>query len=121
MNDFYFRNADGFIVLYDITKRSTFESVENRIKSIIQLRRRNNTPFVIVANKLDLEENRQVTEEGKNLSKKFKNCSFFQSSSKTRVNNFEIFMCLFEKCIQCYPFIEQDKKNLKIKSKCLLN
>ena len=48
-------------------------------------------PMVVVGNKSDLEEERQVTTaEGQDLSKSF-GCPFFETSAKTRVNVEESF------------------------------
>ena len=95
----FFRNGHGFFVVYDITKRSSFENVEKHIQKIIHLKRRHNIPLVIVGNKSDIESKREVSEEeGRNLSKKFRNCSFFQTSAKNANNIIEIFRCLISKC-----------------------
>ena len=58
----YFRNCNGAIAVFDLTKRDTFYSLESSIKEF-----RSNCPLeaadniVLVGNKVDLENERQVT------------------------------------------------------------
>lgn len=63
----YYRGAFGALVIYDITNRRSFESANRWIADIRKLA--GEIPIVIVGNKKDLEENREVTEEeGRKLS-----------------------------------------------------
>ena len=61
----YYKNSICAIVVYDITRRETFNNVSNWIKEC-----KNNSPksifMVLVGNKLDLAERRQISiEEGR--------------------------------------------------------
>ena len=66
----YYKGSDGIFLLYDITEKSSFESVENWIESIKDSLDYNNEEkygIVLIGNKLDLIEEgileRQVTED----------------------------------------------------------
>ena len=53
----YYRGKDGFIIIYDITERKTFESIENLINEVKNNEYNNPTQkiiFMLVGNKLDL-------------------------------------------------------------------
>mmetsp|Transcript_26251 Transcript_26251/g.29225 ORF Transcript_26251/g.29225 Transcript_26251/m.29225 type:complete len:182 (+) Transcript_26251:48-593(+) len=86
MREAYIRNGDGFILMYSITERQSFEEMPELFETIYRVRDTENVPIVLVGNKVDLEEDRQVTtEEGKELAQK-NECLFFEASAKTRVN-----------------------------------
>ena len=58
----YFQSSNGFILVYDITSKESFEKLEywiNQINENAPL----NTKTVLIGNKIDLEKNRQVTKE----------------------------------------------------------
>lgn len=89
----YFKSANGFIFVYDIANRTTFDNLNNWYE-IVQQHNKNTICNFVVGNKCDLEENRQVSlEEGKDFafSKKF---NFMETSAKSAKNvdvAFEVF------------------------------
>ena len=58
----YYRNAVGALLVYDITQRSSFESVEKWIKAIKE-HADPNIVMILVGNKSDLADQRQVKQE----------------------------------------------------------
>ena len=81
----YYRGAIGCLLVYDITNRETFEAVS---KWLIDIRESNpeNTNIILIGNKLDLEEYRQVSyEEGKQFADDNK-IEFIETSAKTGKN-----------------------------------
>ena len=86
----YYKNSVCALVVYDISKRESFNNVSSWIEDC-----RNQSPktiyMILVGNKSDLEENRQVTfEEGQELADKF-GINFYETSAKTGKNVEEIF------------------------------
>ena len=65
----YYRNADGIMLLFDLTQISTFNNLQNWIESV-QEKVQDQLPLVIVGNKTDLIEHQVTTDMIKNLSKK---------------------------------------------------
>ena len=58
----YFQNADGILLLYDVSKKDTFEHVKNWIEDIkFNLNEERKTNIYLIGNKFDLERN--VTRE----------------------------------------------------------
>ena len=94
--DQYIKHADGFFVVYSITIRRSFVEAENVIQEIYRVRDDNSVPIVLVGNKCDLEDERQVsTEEGKDLADKY-GIPFLETSAKTNHNvdkMFETLVC----------------------------
>ncbi len=72
--------ADGFLLIYSVTDRSSFEYINELVNVIAQTRQDNRFPIVVNGNKCDLEASRQVsTEEGKELATRLGYVSFFET------------------------------------------
>lgn len=64
----YYKNAQGAIIVYDITRRETFDNVDSWLSELRQFGDPNIT-LMILGNKTDLVANRQVlTDEGRKLA-----------------------------------------------------
>ena len=77
-------NADGIILMYDITNRSSFDDFNQWIESIKEAKG-DNCPLILIGNKCDLEQ-RVITQiEGELLANKH-GFSFEETSSKEGTN-----------------------------------
>lgn len=77
----FFKGSDGFIIIYDITSRESFDNINNWIEQINTFVD-NNVKCIIFGNKNDLNEQRKVEiNEGKELAQKY-NYNFFETSAK---------------------------------------
>ncbi|XP_064499148.1 GTP-binding protein Rit2 isoform X1 [Pseudopipra pipra] len=84
MRDQYMRGGEGFIICYSITDRQSFQEAAEFKELIYRVRHTYDIPVVLVGNKIDLEEFRQVsTEEGMSLAREY-SCSFFETSAALR-------------------------------------
>ena len=83
---FYLAGTDGAIIVFDLTRPTTFLGVEEWMKKI-QAIAGPNTPFVVVGNKNDLKDLRKVSkkEVEKSLQKQ-KYSIYIESSAKTGEN-----------------------------------
>lgn len=78
----YYRGTIGCLMVYDVTNRTSFESLNFWIDDLKKYCDPN-TVVMLVGNKTDLDANRQVsTAEGKEFADKH-NISFFETSAKT--------------------------------------
>ncbi|KAI8968433.1 ras-like protein 1, partial [Mycotypha africana] len=85
MREQYMRNGEGFILVYSITSRLSFEEVNTFYEQIRRVKDRDAFPMVLVGNKCDLDRDRQVSQqEGRDLAKSF-GCPFFETSAKQRI------------------------------------
>ncbi len=79
----FFRKADGIIIVFDVTNKESFDKIHDWVKSVhdnIDSYREMN--IIIVGNKIDLDENREVTkEEGVKLSDYY-DIPYFEASAK---------------------------------------
>jgi len=87
----FYREAKICIVVYDITQRSTFQSLDYWIESIKESL--GNEPIIaIVGNKIDLFEKEEINEkEGKQYSQKI-GALFYLSSAKSNIAGFSEFI-----------------------------
>jgi len=94
MRDQYMGTGEGFLLVYSITSRESYFQVPKLISEVLRVKKKQSIPLVIVANKADLVDERQVLpSEGIALAKKY-NCPFFQTSAKDFEEVFEVFVQL---------------------------
>lgn len=92
----YYRGAAGALLVYDITRRETFNHLTRWLE---EARQNANQEMVImlIGNKSDLEHRRQVTkEEGEQFAKEH-NLIFLETSAKTAANVEEAFIATAQK------------------------
>jgi len=78
------REGDGFLVVYSTTSRSSFLRIHEFIQQITRVKDSDRVPIVLVGNKLDRINEREVdTREGEELAKRL-GCAFVETSAKTR-------------------------------------
>jgi GTPase KRas len=91
MRDQYMRSGEGFLCVYAINSRISFEEIDCFRESIIRAKDDEKVPMVLCGNKCDLSGEREVTTaEGRNKGITF-SCPFFESSAKRRLNVEEAF------------------------------
>ncbi|XP_049850888.1 ras-like protein rasG [Schistocerca gregaria] len=91
MRDQYMRTGQGFILTYAITSRASFDEISVFREQICRVKDVDNVPIVIVGNKCDLEQDRQISNaEGMELAKSW-SAPFFETSAKNRINVEEAF------------------------------
>uniref|UniRef100_A0A7S3GH64 Uncharacterized protein n=1 Tax=Palpitomonas bilix TaxID=652834 RepID=A0A7S3GH64_9EUKA len=86
MRDQYMRTGQGFLIVYSIVSKSSFEEVKLFHEQILRVKDADKVPVVIAGNKCDLDSGREVAiVEGRELAKSF-GVPFFETSAKTRIN-----------------------------------
>lgn len=91
MREQYMRSGEGFLLVYSITSRNSFEEIATFYQQILRVKDKDYFPVVIVANKSDLYAERQVSAmEGREMARQF-GCPYVETSAKQRVNVDEVF------------------------------
>ena len=115
MREQYMRTGEGFLLVYSITSRQSFEEILTFQQQILRVKDKDYFPIIIVGNKCDLDAEREVsrqgtlndhpeiyfacsilrelrsklifrvTTEGENLARQF-GCAFIETSAKSRIN-----------------------------------
>ena len=92
MQDQWIRDGKGFLLVYAINQRSSFEEINMIRDKILRSKDTDNVPIVLVGNKCDLADERQVTQdEAKELANSWK-CQFIEASAREKINSDEIFL-----------------------------
>ena len=64
MREQYMRTGEGFLLVYSITSRQSFEEIVTFQQQILRVKDKDYFPIIVVGNKCDLENERQVSTEG---------------------------------------------------------
>lgn len=86
MREQYMRSGEGFLLVFSVTDRSSFDEIYKFHKQILRVKDREEFPMILVGNKADLEQQRAVTsEEGLELARHL-NIKYVEASAKLRMN-----------------------------------
>lgn len=86
MREQYMRTGEGFLLVYSIIERGSFEEIQGFYQQILRVKDRDSFPMILIGNKADLEGERQVSnQEGKDTAKTL-NLAYVETSAKQRVN-----------------------------------
>ncbi len=100
----YYKGKNGILVVYDITNRQSFDDLNFWLNDIEKIANKN-TVKLLVGNKCDLEDKREVTfQEGKDFADN-NGMKFIETSAKTNQNVDEAFEILIDEVIKNYKDI----------------
>ena len=94
MLETWINSADGFILVYSIDNKESFESTKTRYDRIMKLKEGQKFSIIMVGNKCDLEEKRQVNKEEVEKYCEENNLSFLEASALNTINVKESFLCV---------------------------
>eukprot|EP00736_Rhodelphis_marinus_P006180 Rmarinus@m.423 len=89
----YYRDADGALLVFDITDMDSFTRVKNWVKELRKIVG-NNIALVIAANKIDLEKQRCVTQEAAEQYAQQVGATLFNTSAKKNIGIDQAFEAL---------------------------
>ena len=81
----FYKQAEGVLLVFDVTDRTTYENLHTWVNSIHEHADEKIIKYLI-ANKIDLTDERKVTkEEGQKMATQY-SMKYFETSAKTNVN-----------------------------------
>jgi small GTP-binding protein len=114
------KNGDGFLLVYSITSPNTLQDLIEIKDQIDQIKESSDFSIVLVGNKSDLANQREVThKQGVKMSQKF-DCPFFECSAKMGSNVEKAFHKLVREIKQKRIHTKPNVEKKRIKSKCTL-
>ena len=95
MTQSFYRRADGVVISFDVTDKQTFQNVRNWVESI-NAHAAKHAARVLVGNKIDLADDREVTrEEAQELANQY-GIHYHETSAKANIGLKETFEDIFE-------------------------
>ena len=105
----YYRGAMGIMLVYDVTNEKSFDNIKNWIRNIEE-HATGDVEKMILGNKCDIQERRQVSRErGEQLAIDY-NIKFMETSAKASINVEEAF----------YTLAKDIKTRMELKMVCLI-
>ncbi|CAG5865409.1 unnamed protein product [Menidia menidia] len=117
IRDNYFRSGEGFLLVFSITEHESFSATEEFREQILRVKaEEDKIPILVVGNKSDLEERRQVSvDEARGKSEEW-GVQYVETSAKTRANVDKVFFDLMRE-VRGKKMAENKDKNGKGKNK----
>ena len=105
----FYKQAEGVLLVFDVTDRMSYENLHAWINSIHEHADEKIIKYLI-ANKIDLTEERKVTkEEGQKMANQYK-MKYFETSAKTNINVTEAVESLVKDVYETSPSKEDPTK-----------
>lgn len=67
MREQYMRTGEGFLLVYSITSRQSFDEIQTFQQQILRVKDKDYFPIIIVGNKCDLDGEREVSRQGTSI------------------------------------------------------
>nr|WEL12725.1 GTPase KRas 1 [Halisarca dujardinii]WEL12757.1 Ras GTPase [Halisarca dujardinii] len=115
MRDQYMRTGEGFLCVFAVDNKKSFEDVETYRGQILRVKDLDDIPMLLVGNKVDLPR-REVDNKDASEYAKSKNMPYIETSAKTRQGVDDAFYCLVRE-IRRYKQRKSDAKEQQKKKK----
>ena len=103
----YYRKAYGILLLFDVTKRSSFISCKNYLEEV-RLNSDKNCVIYLIGNKIDLENQRQISHDEAELFAKKEKIKYVETSAIKNLRVEEVFSSLLN---NIYEIKKEENKN----------
>lgn len=95
LRDSYMKKGQGFVLVFNVTSNASFEHAKTIHREILRIKEcQADIPIVLVANKIDLEKEREVKREDAASWAKEVGMGYIETSAKTNTNVTEAFEML---------------------------
>lgn len=91
----YYKGAHGILIVYDITSHNSFQNVDLWLEEA-EKHGAGSLAKILIGNKSDLEENRQVEKEEANRKAQDNNLAFMETSAKDGINVENAFLSMIK-------------------------
>ncbi|XP_050350763.1 ras-related protein M-Ras-like [Nymphalis io] len=121
MREQYMRKGDGFLLVYSVTDKQSFENIRHFHTQILRVKDRETYPMLVSANKVDLVHTRTVSEEaGRELARALA-APYIETSAKEPPLNIDAAFHELVRIIRNHPQQEEkQRRRRKFFGKCAL-
>ena len=102
--------ADGYILVFAVDKRSSFEKIDLWIKSLEENVNIKKKALILVGNKCDLEKREVTKDEGEKFAQEY-HMNYYETSAKTGEGIQEVFNQIYKEIYQLFKKLEENNKN----------
>ena len=78
----FIKKSDGFIIMYDITNKESFDAIPDWIKIVTDVKEKPNIAMILLGNKRDIKHERQIEEKDAEEFAKKMEVLFLETSNK---------------------------------------
>ena len=93
MRNLYLKNSEAFIIVFSLTSMSSFLEINDLRDQVYRVKDSTDCPIILIGNKSDLVEDREVPDEEVQATIKNWKSPYFEVSAKTNTNVVESFEC----------------------------
>ncbi|EPB70128.1 Ras family protein [Ancylostoma ceylanicum] len=133
MREQYMRNGRGFLLVFSVTERKSLDEAVKLYRQVLRVKDRTEYPVLLVANKIDLTNQRVVTEaEGRSMAASLK-LPYIETSAKDPPVNVDAAFHELVRIVKSFPSDEDEEENSngvspnrtkakkkKVKQKCVI-
>ncbi|CAI4230390.1 unnamed protein product [Auanema sp. JU1783] len=130
MREQYMRSGKGFLLVFSVTERKSFEEAAKLYRQVLRVKDKTEYPVLLVGNKVDLLNQRVVTEaEGRQLAAELK-LPYIETSAKDPPSNVDAAFHELVRIVKSFPSDEDEDcaistkkgkaKKKKDKQKCVI-
>ena len=118
MLDTWINSVDGYILVYSIDDKDSFNSTRMRYERIVKNKGRSNYSMIIFGNKCDLESKREVSREEAEKYCMGLGVDFLETSALNKINVKESFLCVAKGLLKLKFPEKYNEDKLISKKKC---
>lgn len=86
MREQYMRSGEGFVCVFSVIDRGSYEEMRAVHKHILRVKDKSHVPMILVGNKVDLADEREVTgDEARQLAAQL-GVTYLETSAMSRMN-----------------------------------
>ncbi|XP_004923689.2 ras-related protein M-Ras [Bombyx mori] len=120
MREQYMRKGDGFLIVFSVTDKQSFENIRHFHTQILRVKDRDSYPMVVVGNKVDLVHARVVPPAAARLAARALHAPYLETSAKEPPLNIDAAFHELVRLIRNHPQQEDKQRRRHKFGKCCL-
>lgn len=115
MRELYIKSGKGFLLVYSVTDENSLKELLALREQVLRIKDSDNVPMVLIGNKCDLEEDRELSiDDGIKVSQEWGMVPFYETSAMYKTNVDEAFVDVVRQIMRKEAAISAEKKQKKL-------